>query len=390
MLYLVFKKLTKSYALSLLTVVFIGLAFATLMLQKNLEVSLGKLQTQNNINTDLVIGAKGSPLQLVLSSVFHVDQPVGNINLKDVKKWCEHPFIASCLPISIGDNYKSKRIIGTNRSYVAYFSLEIDEGKNFSKPGHLVLGNAVAKHFNLQLNDTLYSAHGLHENGHIHDNYPLTVTGILASSDQITNNLIFTSLETVWDAHHQLKEDSLEITSLLLTFKNPIGALQLPRQINNDTNFQAAVVAKEMNQLNSLLEVPQKLTGIFSLIILFLSISGLTFYFTLFFRKSTYEIALLTSYGNTKVWLFSKSLLELIFLYIVGVVFGLLVGIMATYLFQNILLNSATFTITQLNFNWLYFFQLVLATFISTVVLQTLLLFLFSRKPLSYYLYNEK
>ena len=71
---------------------------------------------ENANKVDLVIGAKGSRLQLVLCNVFHIDNPTGNINLKDVEFLNSHPFIGSTVPISLGDNFKSYRIVGTNQN----------------------------------------------------------------------------------------------------------------------------------------------------------------------------------------------------------------------------------------------------------------------------------
>src|SRR5271154_3796299 len=70
---------------------------------------------------DLVVGAKGSPIQLILSSVFHLDFPNGNIPLDEAKKLRDNPLIAAAIPIALGDNYSAFRIVGTTADYISHY-----------------------------------------------------------------------------------------------------------------------------------------------------------------------------------------------------------------------------------------------------------------------------
>ena len=78
---------------------------------------------------DLVVGAKGSPLQLVLSGLYHADIPTGNIRLSDAKTWTEHPMVESAIPLALGDSHQGFRIVGTNEDYVDIYDGQLAEGK---------------------------------------------------------------------------------------------------------------------------------------------------------------------------------------------------------------------------------------------------------------------
>jgi putative ABC transport system permease protein len=70
---------------------------------------------------DVVVGAKGSPMQLILSGVFHLDVPPGNVPLKAVQALEKHPLVASVIPISLGDNFRGFRIVGTSHAYLTNY-----------------------------------------------------------------------------------------------------------------------------------------------------------------------------------------------------------------------------------------------------------------------------
>ena len=91
------------------------------MLQLN---SLIKTQMDNNLKgIDMVVGAKGSPLQLILSSVYHVDSPTGNISLKEARSIEKNPMVGNSVPLLYGDNYEGFRIVGTNEKFIELYKM---------------------------------------------------------------------------------------------------------------------------------------------------------------------------------------------------------------------------------------------------------------------------
>ncbi|NRB61008.1 MAG: ABC transporter permease, partial [Winogradskyella sp.] len=265
--YLAYKNLVSkplNLALSLLLLM-LSVSLVTFVFQ--LRDQLDNQLDRNIAPFDMVVGAKGSPLQLILSSVLHIDAPTGNIKLSDVKLLQKHPFVKAAIPVSYGDNYNGYRILGTKKEYLQRYNVGLSEGKLFEKPFEAVIGYKAARLLGLSIGDTFVGNHGLvASQGHSHDDKPYIVTGILEQSGTVVDQLIVTSLESVWDAHdhgdehdhdedhhHEHANEDKEITSLLVKFKSPLGMVQLPRYINENTNAQAALPGFEIQKLMNLL-----------------------------------------------------------------------------------------------------------------------------------------
>ncbi|EIM75460.1 hypothetical protein A3SI_13832, partial [Nitritalea halalkaliphila LW7] len=172
--YLVAKPLHTTLNIVLLAM---GLAIITVLLlvQDQFE---GKM-TRDAKGIDLVVGAKGSPLQLILSSIYHIDFPTGNIDLEEAQKLTQNRLVKQVIPLGLGDNYQGYRIVGTNYDYLDLYEAEVGEGKRWEKPFEIVLGAAVAAKTGLKLGDQIIGSHGVGGGGHAHDEHPYTVVGIL-------------------------------------------------------------------------------------------------------------------------------------------------------------------------------------------------------------------
>ena len=198
---LVWKNISQQWGATLLSVLLTAFGVAILIVIYISSVTLENQLENNTKNIDLVIGAKGSPMQLILSSLYHVDNPTGNIPLSEANKIAENPLVQLATPISLGDNYKGHRIIGTDPTFLKQYELTLEEGKLWKKSFEVVLGSEVARKHNLKLGDKIFSAHGLSADAHQHDEHPFTVVGILKSSHSVVDNLILSNLASVWDVH---------------------------------------------------------------------------------------------------------------------------------------------------------------------------------------------
>lgn len=206
---------------------------------------------RNIKSIDMVVGAKGSPLQIILGSVYHIDPPTGNIPLSEFEKLKRNPMVAEAVPLSYGDNYRSWRIVGTDTNYARWYELQLKEGRNFTKALEVVLGAEVARATGLKIGDTFESAHGLEEESdHHHHHHPFKVVGIYQASGTVLDELILTPTASLWVVHHQ--EGPKEITAGLIRFKSPMANIMLPRMVNEKTPMQAALPAIEVNRLFSL------------------------------------------------------------------------------------------------------------------------------------------
>ncbi|APU10301.1 hypothetical protein A5M85_08385 [Cellulophaga lytica] len=338
--------------LSLLLLV-LSVALVTFMLQLSAQVK-GNLD-KNIKPVDLVVGAKGSPLQLVLSSVLHIDAPTGNIKLIEAEKLKKSRLVKAAVPVSYGDNYKGVRILGTETSYLKLYNAELATGELFSKSQQVVLGSETAKKLQLKLGDTFLSSHGLaDQNLEEHHGHPFKVVGILKPSGSVVDNLIITNLESIWDVHshadehsddehHHHKED-LEVTSLLIQFSNPMAMMQLPRYINDKTNMQAALPSLEINRLVKLLGVGVQTIQLIAIAILL--VSGLSIFISLLkaIRERRQELAVLRTYGATSAQLLWLVLLEGLFLGFIGYVIGWVIGRVGLWVTSNYAQSSYGYT----------------------------------------------
>ena len=200
-LQLVWKNITQQWGSTLLSILLTSFGVAILCSIYITSDTFEKQLSNNSKQVDLVVGAKGSPLQLILSALYHVDNPTGNIKLSEAEKLKSNPFIELAVPISLGDNFKGHRIVGTDSTFLNLYELSFDQGKIWTASYQVVLGSETARKNNLKIGDQIHGAHGLAENAHVHEEHPFTVVGILKPSGSIVDNLLITNLASVWDIH---------------------------------------------------------------------------------------------------------------------------------------------------------------------------------------------
>ena len=339
--------------LSLLLMTFgVGIISILLLLNHHIEQ-----QFQNNLKgIDMVVGAKGSPLQLILSSIYHIDNPTGNISYKEADKLTTNPMVDFTIPLSYGDTYNGFRIVGTKSEYLELYKTNLRLGKIWNQSMQVVIGSLVAETSNLQLGDNFYGTHGLNSDGHVHDEYSYKVVGILKESNSIIDKLIITDLLSVWEVHngkiddnhsahqhhhnnHQhhdhedkttindlYSSDEFMITCMLVKFKSPVGLIQLPRQVNETTNLQAAIPIFEINRLSNLLGFGVQTLNLIALVIML--VAGLSIFISLYnsLKKRRYELALIRVHGATKWQLIKLVFLEGLTISFLGTVFGLIIS----------------------------------------------------------------
>ena len=314
-----------------LTVLILSLSIGLLLGVKQLN-KVFETQLQQSLNgVDMVVGAKGSPLQLVLSTVLHIDNPTGNISYNEAKKIADNKYIKDAIPISIGDNYKGYKIVGTSTGFIDLHKTGIESGAMFNTTYEVVIGHAVSENLNLNIGDTFFSSHGMIENAvESHDDRPLKVVGILKPTQNVIDRLILSNLETIWHLHEHEGEhnnddhnhDDEDITALLLTFKNKRGLLFLPRSINENTPFQASLPKYQLDKLFKTTAIGTKAITWIALSILF--VSGISMFVSLYrmVKERAKELALIRTYGASRnkliLLVFSEGLLVGIFSFIVG------------------------------------------------------------------------
>ena len=337
---------SKPLSLALSLVLFalgVGLISLLLLVNRQLEEKFEK----NLAGIDLVIGAKGSPLQLILSSMYHVDAPTGNISIQEVRPFLNprHPFIKTAVPLSLGDSYKGYRIVGTTAAFFQVYGAEIGTGKMFEKPMEAVVGANAARALGLAIGDSFFSSHGLMEDLDMeHDHAAFRVTGILKPTGSAADQLILTSPQSIWQVHehtegasHEHEEMDIQrplmdfpdksITALMLQFKGRnIQTLNMQRSINENTNLQAATPAIEITRLYSLMGVGADALRWLAYIII--AVSGLSIFISLYasLKERRYELALMRTMGASPFRLFALIILEGLMLACLGYLVGMLLS----------------------------------------------------------------
>ena len=178
----------------------VGLISLLFLVQHQLEEKFEK----NLAGIDLVIGAKGSPLQLILSSMYHVDAPTGNVPLGGVKPFLnpKHPLIETAIPISLGDSYKTFRVVGTTNDILDIYEAKIAQGKAWEQNFEVTIGANVARDLGMSLGDTFSSSHGFMEDDNLgHDHTAFKVVGILEQNGTVLDQLILTTNQSYWLTH---------------------------------------------------------------------------------------------------------------------------------------------------------------------------------------------
>ena len=153
----------------------LGIAVITILLlfKKQLDQKI-----EDNVRgVDLVVGAKGSPLQLVLCNIFHIDYPTGNIKLAEAERISRSRLIKSTIPLALGDSYNTFRIVGTNREYANLFNAEIAQGDWWRNNLEVNIGANVQQSSNLRVGDEFASSHGLTMGGSAHNDHKYKVAG---------------------------------------------------------------------------------------------------------------------------------------------------------------------------------------------------------------------
>lgn len=294
----------------------LGAALNLLLLSLGLASITFLLLVSHQLNTvfdrdlagiDVVVGAKGSPMQLILSGVFHLDVPPGNVPLKAVQALEKHPLVASVIPISLGDNFRGFRIVGTSHDYLTNYQATLAQGRLWDAPMQVVLGAISARKLGLVLGDSFVGSHGLGAGGHTHGDSHYAVVGILAPNGGVLDRLILTDTASVWKVHEdytavdaedrKIMEDEREVTLALIRYKTPLAAMSFPRYINTSTEMQAAAPALEITRLLSMLGIGTDVLRAFAGVLLLTA--GLSVFIALWnaVRERRADLALLRMLG---------------------------------------------------------------------------------------------
>ena len=385
---LAFANLGLSPLTSAVNVVLMGLGTASIVLLLLAGTQLSDTLARDARGIDLVVGAKGSPVQLVLAAVYHADVPPGNIQRQEAERWASDPRVSAAVPLSLGDSYRGFRIVGTTEAYAGLYGANLAAGRFWSDPMEAVAGSAAAQSAGLGAGSRFAGAHGLADGGHSHQSRPYRVVGVLEPTGTVIDRLILTSLESVWALHgedwpeaqddwhpegeavhhddpdhddhgdddhghddhgdddhgheteHGPEEDhephgqeaqehpdvDREITAMLIRYQSPLAATTLPREVNAGGALQAASPAMEVSRILQLVGIGLDGLSAFSWVLILTA--ALSVFAALYgsLRARRGDLAMLRCLGATRWELLWVLLVEGLLLSVFGVALGFLAG----------------------------------------------------------------
>lgn len=329
----------------LLLAVAVAVTVAVVMVREAADARL----TRDLAGVDLVVGAEGSPLQLVMSSVLQADAPTGNIPLALAEQLARDPLVSRAVPVSLGDSLGLYRIVGTTHRYRELHDAELAQGRWWSAPMEAVVGAGVARQMRLGVGDTFVGAHGLDGVAEVHADQPYLIVGVLQPTGAVVDRLVLTDLASVWALHkphqtasaetpaghadHDAHDDHApsteaprEVTAVLIEYRSALGAVVLPARIARLPGLQAASPAREAQRLTALIGEGAAIAGRLGWALLALAATGFVMALLTAVLARRRELALLKALGAHPARLSAIVILEGALLGFVGGLVGLVLG----------------------------------------------------------------
>lgn len=230
---------------------------------------------------DTIIGPAGSSSQLALNTLFFTDKPLGTISYNYYENLKLDSRVNIAIPMAMGDNYKNSKIIGTTGDFLK--GKEYLNGYLFTNKFEAVIGYNVAKNNNLKIGDIFLGSHGISEsdNGHVHENKPYTIVGILDKTNTAYDNVIFVKIESVWDVHGLSSNGqtkgvtynvSGEVTAIIIKSKSLLDQMTISNEYNTVAGLQAINPATVIRDILSNVDLTKQIVYILSFVIFIMAI----------------------------------------------------------------------------------------------------------------------
>ena len=334
-----------------LTLTLAAIAFSVAML-------LGVERTRNAAHesfahsisgTDLVVGPRTSPVQLMLYAVFRIGEATTNMKWASYQELAQNPDVAWIVPLSIGDSHHGFPVVGTSAEYFERYRyglslpLELSAGRRFEGLFETVLGAEVADRMKYKVGDRITLSHGTGEFGAEHSDKPFTVVGMLGRTGTPVDRSIHVSLEAMeaihldWQGGMRIPGLSIppqfakkfdiapkEITAALIGLKSRARAFQVQRTINNYAGepLLAVLPGVALNELWSIVGVVENTLLLVAGMIVVIGLSGMIVAVWAGLNERRRELAILRSVGASPVDVIVLLALEGLLLTVLGVALG--------------------------------------------------------------------
>lgn len=306
----------------------VALLILSMMLGSTLLLMVERLRTDmrdsfaNTISgTDLLVGARSSPIQLLLYAVFHKGNATQNVSWATYQEISNHPKVAWTIPISLGDSHKGFRVVGTSNSFFEHYHygnkrpIEVEGVPGFSHLKDTLIGAKVAEALHYKIGDEIVIAHGLGDISFAqHDKHPFRITGILNPTGTPIDNAVLVSLESLeaihagWKMGGYLKPNGQtdakalapdSVTAFLVGLKSRVAIFHVQRTVNEyrQEPLQAVVPGVTLMDLWNTLSVVETTLLALSVLVTLISIIGMVALMLATLNERRREMALLRALG---------------------------------------------------------------------------------------------
>ena len=360
------KSLWNRRGTAILTIFSISISVTLLIGVENIRKGVRTSFSSAVSGTDIIVGARGGSLQLLLYSIFRIGNSPNNISWESYNELRNNKRVKWTIPISLGDSHIGFRVVGTNKDYFKFFrygskkKLEFLKGKPFSKVFDTVIGSEIAIKFNYKLNEKIIIAHGTGKKSFLnHDDKPFKIVGILKPTGTPVDQSLHVSLEGItamhvdWEsgappmegesisAEEVLKLDLIpeEITSFLIGLKSKIHVFDLQRKVNTykEEPLSAIMPGVALQELWNILRTAETGLRVITWFVLFAGLLGMVTSLLSGLNERRREMAILRSVGAGPGTISFLLILEATVLTLAGIIFGLFILYLALFVSQPIL-----------------------------------------------------
>ena len=360
------KSLWNRRGTALLTIFSISISVTLLLGVENIRKGVRTSFSSAVSGADIIVGARGGSLQLLLYSIFRIGNSPNNLSWESYNELRNNKRVKWTIPISLGDSHRGFRVVGTNQDYFKFFrygskkKLEFLKGKPFSKVFDTVIGSEIAIKFNYKLNEKIIIAHGTGKKSFLnHDDKPFKIVGILKPTGTPVDQSLHVSLEGItamhidWEsgappmegesisAEEVLKLDLIpeEITSFLIGLKSKIHVFDLQRKVNTykEEPLSAIMPGVALQELWNILRTAETGLRVITWFVLFAGLLGMVTSLLSGLNERRREMAILRSVGAGPGTISFLLILEATVLTLAGIIFGLFILYLALFVSQPIL-----------------------------------------------------
>ena len=336
-----------------LTVLSIVLSVSLFLGVENIRASVRESFNSTISGTDLIVGARGGAINLLLYSVFRLGDPTANIGWDSYRLIATAPGVAWTVPISLGDSHRGYRVVGTTRDYFDHYRygrsrpLEMAEGREFARVHETVLGAEVARRLDYGLGGHILLSHGIGDVSFAeHSGHDFEIVGILAPTGTPVDRSVHVSLESIEAIHagwesgappppgaretadtdpEALVPDS--ITAVLVGADSPIRVLGLQRQINTYRGeaLSAVMPGVALSQLWQVIGAGETAFKAISLLVVVVGMTGILTSLSSGLNERRREMAVLRATGARPADIFALLVLEAASIAAAGALIGIAV-----------------------------------------------------------------